>query len=237
MATQFKNYPLIEMSFMMNTAHRLVIERSILSATNSADSSKQMLPGEVMHSSNDVNYEFPVYTELVWNHFLEALNTGHDMIAEELMIRFPIPVNYINSCCVTPFDHFNSNVNVVENTLAPSQILSPNHIIQKLLSSHPNLAITYLKHLCCCLPNCVSLVCLLKLHKTYLKWHCKFSIVELLCKVHLLISDWLKAIINRLYASILTSYTRNPQEIDICKKDSNSLHFMRLLTGAMFILQ
>nr|CAH8847378.1 unnamed protein product [Trichobilharzia regenti] len=131
-----------------------VLILSHLSATNSADSSKQMLPGEVMHSSNDVNYEFPVYTELVWNHFLEALNTGHDMIAEELMIRFPIPVNYINSCCVTPFDHFNSNVNVVENTLAPSQILSPNHIIQKLLSSHPNLAITYLKHLCCCLPNC-----------------------------------------------------------------------------------
>ncbi|CAH8847245.1 unnamed protein product [Trichobilharzia szidati] len=131
-----------------------VLILSHLSATNSTDSSKQMLPGEVLHSSNDVNYEFPVYTELVWNHFLEALNTGHEMIAGELMIRFPIPVNYINSRCVIPFDQFNSNVNAVENMLAPSQILSPNHIIQKLLSSHPNLAITYLKHLCCCLPNC-----------------------------------------------------------------------------------
>ncbi|CAH8536567.1 unnamed protein product [Heterobilharzia americana] len=125
-----------------------------LSTTNSSNPPKSSLPSTAIDLSNDVNYEFPVYAELVWNHFLEALSTGHEDIAKELMLRFPIPASYIDSICASPVDEIDTSVNPIEITLAPSQILSPNHIVQQLLSSHPNLAITYLKHLCSSLPNC-----------------------------------------------------------------------------------
>ncbi|CAH8533714.1 unnamed protein product [Schistosoma intercalatum] len=126
-----------------------------LSAHNSTDSQKQSLyKGAAIHSSNDVNYEFSVYAELVWNHFMQALTTNHEIIAEQLMLRFPIPSSYVNSSCELSVIEGSTTETSLESSLAPSQILSPNHIIQSLISSYPNMTMTYLKHLCSSLPNC-----------------------------------------------------------------------------------
>ncbi|CAH8525754.1 unnamed protein product [Schistosoma mattheei] len=126
-----------------------------LSAHNSTDTQKQSLyKGAAIHSSNDVNYEFSVYAELVWNHFMQALTTNHENIAEQLMLRFPIPSSYVNSSCELSVIEGSTTETSLESSLAPSQILSPNHIIQSLISSYPNMIMTYLKHLCSSLPNC-----------------------------------------------------------------------------------
>ncbi|CAH8557913.1 unnamed protein product [Schistosoma haematobium] len=126
-----------------------------LSAHNSTDSQKQSLyKGAAIHSSNDVNYEFSVYSELVWNHFMQALTTNHEIIAEQLMLRFPIPSSYVNSSCELSVIEGSTTETSLESSLAPSQILSPNHIIKSLISSYPNMTMTYLKHLCSSLPNC-----------------------------------------------------------------------------------
>ncbi|CAI2729243.1 unnamed protein product [Schistosoma spindalis] len=126
-----------------------------LSAHNSTDSQKQSPHKRAaIHSSNDVNYEFSVYAELVWNHFMQALTTNHEIIAEQLMLRFPIPTSYINSSCELSIIEDSTTETSLESSLAPSQILSPNHIIQTLISSYPNMTMTYLKHLCSSLPNC-----------------------------------------------------------------------------------
>ncbi|KAH8877929.1 Transforming growth factor-beta receptor-associated protein 1 [Schistosoma japonicum] len=128
-----------------------------LSASNISSDSQNHSPHKMMsitHSPNDFNYEFPVYAELVWSHFMQALTSNHEEIAEQLMLQFPIPESYINSpsaLCNTEKDAPKTSM---ESSLAPSQILSPNHIIQNLISSYPHLAMTYLKHLCSSLPNC-----------------------------------------------------------------------------------
>ncbi|CAH8558335.1 unnamed protein product [Schistosoma rodhaini] len=126
-----------------------------LSAHDPTDSQKQSpYKGVAIHSSSDVNYEFSVYAELVWNHFMQALRTNHEVIAEQLMLRFPIPSSYINSSCELSIISDSTTETSLESSLAPSQILSPNHIIQSLISSYPNMTMTYLKHLCSSLPNC-----------------------------------------------------------------------------------
>ncbi|CAH8557388.1 unnamed protein product [Schistosoma rodhaini] len=126
-----------------------------LSAHDPTDSQKQSpYKGVAIHSSSDVNYEFSVYAELVWNHFMQALRTNHEVIAEQLMLRFPIPSSYINSSCELSIISDSTIETSLESSLAPSQILSPNHIIQSLISSYPNMTMTYLKHLCSSLPNC-----------------------------------------------------------------------------------
>uniref|UniRef100_A0A5K4EXL6 Putative tgf beta receptor associated protein-1 n=1 Tax=Schistosoma mansoni TaxID=6183 RepID=A0A5K4EXL6_SCHMA len=126
-----------------------------LSAHDPTDSQKQSpYKGVAIHSSSDVNYEFSVYAELVWNHFMQALRTNHEIIAEQLMLRFPIPSSYINSSCELSIISDSTTETSLESSLAPSQILSPNHIIQSLISSYPNMTMTYLKHLCYSLPNC-----------------------------------------------------------------------------------
>ncbi|XP_018651222.1 putative tgf beta receptor associated protein-1 [Schistosoma mansoni] len=126
-----------------------------LSAHDPTDSQKQSpYKGVAIHSSSDVNYEFSVYAELVWNHFMQALRTNHEIIAEQLMLRFPIPSSYINSSCELSIISDSTTETSLESSLGPSQILSPNHIIQSLISSYPNMTMTYLKHLCYSLPNC-----------------------------------------------------------------------------------
>ncbi|TNN21264.1 Transforming growth factor-beta receptor-associated protein [Schistosoma japonicum] len=128
-----------------------------LSASNISSDSQNHSPHKMMsitHSPNDFNYEFPVYAELVWSHFMQALTSNHEEIAEQLMLQFPIPESYINSSSALCNTEKDAPKTSMESSLAPSQILSPNHIIQNLISSYPHLAMTYLKHLCSSLPNC-----------------------------------------------------------------------------------
>lgn len=87
---------------------------------------------------------------------MQALTTNHEIIAEQLMLRFPIPSSYVNSSCELSVIEGSTTETSLESILAPSQILSPNHIIKSLISSYPNMTMTYLKHLCSSLPNCVS---------------------------------------------------------------------------------
>ncbi|CAH8501125.1 unnamed protein product [Schistosoma turkestanicum] len=126
-----------------------------LSTYNSNDYQKQSSCKVVdIYSPNDTNYEFPVYAELVWNHFMQALTTNHESIAEQFILRLPIPPAYLHSSCELSVIESSTIKASVDHSLAPSQILSPNHIIQSLVSSYPNLIMTYLKHLCSSLPNC-----------------------------------------------------------------------------------
>ncbi|CAL8084226.1 unnamed protein product [Calicophoron daubneyi] len=82
------------------------------------------------------------YVKLVWQHFCQALESGHFELAETILLALPVCFSRKVS---SPTGLATSHTD--DSSLAPSQCLTPDNILRKIRPISPDLTRRYLRHL------------------------------------------------------------------------------------------
>ncbi|KAG5446172.1 transforming growth factor, beta receptor associated protein 1 [Clonorchis sinensis] len=93
--------------------------------------------------------EPPVYTELIWQHLCQSLEPERPKeIAEKLLFALPyLPGDDYNSQWDYILLDESCSQTTTDVSLAPSQCLTPTHILRRLIPQYVDLGIKYLHHL------------------------------------------------------------------------------------------
>ncbi|KAF5406349.1 hypothetical protein PHET_00124 [Paragonimus heterotremus] len=97
---------------------------------------------------NEYTSESPVYVELVWEHFCQAVDSGQLGIAEKFLfsvshvsrIDKPISNALVHQRKSSPSER-------IDSSLAPSQLLTPMNLLKKLVPNHLDIGRRYLVYL------------------------------------------------------------------------------------------
>ncbi|KAF7232861.1 hypothetical protein EG68_09808 [Paragonimus skrjabini miyazakii] len=97
---------------------------------------------------NEYTSESPIYVELVWEHFCQAVDSGQLDIAEKFLFsvsHVPRIDKPISNASV--YQRKSSASECIDFSLAPSQLLTPMNLLKKLVPNHLDIGRRYLIYL------------------------------------------------------------------------------------------
>ncbi|KAF6775817.1 hypothetical protein AHF37_05092 [Paragonimus kellicotti] len=97
---------------------------------------------------NEYISESPIYVELVWEHFCQAVDSGQLDIAEKFLFSVSPTSRIVKPTSNAPIHQRKSSPSErIDSSLAPSQLLTPMNLLKKLIPNHLDIGRRYLVYL------------------------------------------------------------------------------------------
>ncbi|KAF8567354.1 tgf beta receptor associated protein-1 [Paragonimus westermani] len=97
---------------------------------------------------NEYFSESPIYVELVWEHFCQAVDSGQLDIAEKFLFSVSHAYRIDKRISNSPVhERKSSPPERIDSSLAPSQLLTPMNLLKKLIPNHLDIGRRYLVYL------------------------------------------------------------------------------------------